>query len=158
MPELLSSFDPKELLDTRKPDLYTIALHELGRLKEAPVCHRLAAQLLIDSCHSVKHLNEQNMQLESQVDHHVESFANGLTMCDMERAQFDIPEVCQPFTSSALQKASQNGKRQLDVSSRQVGECRIALSRHHSNLLFWVENRKNALLFCRAVRLEMDKG
>jgi hypothetical protein len=46
----------------------------------------------------------------------------------------------------------------LEVSSEQVEECQIALAKDQTHLAFWIDNRGKALLFCRASRLDIDKG
>jgi hypothetical protein len=156
-----SEFNPKELLDSniRKPELYTNALAELKRLEDHPLCHRLAAQLLMNSCRNIEQSDEPNLQWESQlIQHHVWSFANGLTMCDMESTQLEIPNACASFTNSALHQVILNGKDKLAVSSEQVRECHVALGKDHSHLMIWLDNRNKALLFCRASRLDIDKG
>lgn len=157
-----AKFNPHELLDaiSRKPDIYNKAMLELKRLEEEPVCHRVAVQLLMNNCQGLEENGDGDYQMEgSQLQrHHVESFAASLAICDLERGRFIIPDACTPFTSSALSRASRDIKSKLRVSPDQVGGCLEALGQHHSHWNTWLSYRDKALLFCRASRLDIDKG
>lgn len=133
---------------------------ELKRLEEEPICHRVAVQLLMNNCQGLEGLSDSEYQLESAhiQRHHVESFAASLAICDLERGGFIIPSACRPFTSSFLLKASQEGKGNLQVTPDQVGLCLGALGQDHSHWSTWLSYRDKAQLFCRASRLDIDKG
>lgn len=131
---------------------------ELKRLEEEPFCHRLAAQLLMNNCRDVKEMSDEDPQLKSSQNHHVESFANGLTLCDLARGKFAVSDACSPFTPPALLRVYQEGNGQLEVSTQKTTACIEALAKDHSQWLTWVKHRDNALMFCRAVRLDIDKG
>jgi hypothetical protein len=132
---------------------------ELKRLEEEPICHRVAVQLLMNNCHGLD-LAETEYQLQSAhlQRHHVESFAASLAICDLERGSFIIPSACHSFTSSSLLRASRDQNGQLQVSPDQVGSCLEALGQDHSHWMTWLSYRDKALLFCRAARLDIDKG
>jgi hypothetical protein len=113
----------------------------------------------MNSCRNIEQSDELGLQWPSHlIQHHVETFGTVLTMCDMERTHLEIPDVCSPFTSSALHQVALDGKNKLVVSSEQVEECHIALAKDQSHLMFWLDNRSKSLLFCRASRLDIDKG
>ncbi|TAQ89372.1 hypothetical protein B7494_g2329 [Chlorociboria aeruginascens] len=160
-PDLPPEFNPTELLDSksRKTEIYTKAMVELKRLEEEPLCHRVAAQLLMNNCQGLENISEQEYQLQSPrlQRHHVESFAASLAICDLERGRFVIPNACMPFSSSVLFRVSQDRKGNLQVSPDQVGECLEALGQDHSHWNTWLSYRDKALLFCRAARLDIDK-
>ncbi|CZR51965.1 uncharacterized protein PAC_01842 [Phialocephala subalpina] len=156
-----SKFNPSELLDFKahKPEVYTKALMELKRLEQEPICHRTAAQLLMNNCRGIEENDASENQWGSShlQRHHVESFANGLTMCDAERAKWAIPEACFPFESSALYRASRDKHSRLDVSHHQVGDCIEALGRESSHWTTWINAREKAVTICRAARLDIEK-
>jgi hypothetical protein len=158
---LTVEFNPSELLKSRipKPEVYQKAMLELKRLEEEPICHRMAARLLMSNCQGLENISEQDYKLTSASieRHHVESFAASLAMCDMERARFDIPGACTPFRSSALHKAIR-GNGILLVSPEQVSACLEALGQDHSHWMTWLSYRDKALLFCRGARVDIDKG
>lgn len=133
---------------------------ELKRLEEEPVCHRVAVQLLMNNCQGVEETGEGDYQLEgNQLQrHHIESFAASLAICDLERGRFVIPYACTPFSSSGLRRASRDVGSKLKVSPDQVGACLEALGQDHSHWNTWLSYRDKALLFCRASRLDIDKG
>ncbi|KAF8864833.1 hypothetical protein BDZ45DRAFT_494583 [Acephala macrosclerotiorum] len=154
-------FNPSELLDfkARKPEAYNSALKTLQELEQKPICYRMAAQLLMDNCRGVEENDASGNQFDSSHirRHHVESFANGLTMCDAERAKWVIPEACSPFESFALYRAARDKHSRLDVSHKQVGDCIEALGQHSSAWTTWVSARNQAVTICRAARLDIDK-
>lgn len=156
------SFNPDDLLAPRspKPEIYTKAMFELKRLEEEPLCHRIAAQMLMNNCESLEDVNENNYQLNSihLQRHHVESFAASLAICDLERGRFSIPYTCQPFTSSVLLRMFHERKGKLETSPEQVGACLEALGQDHSHWNTWLSYRDKALLFCKAARIDIDKG
>jgi hypothetical protein len=156
------NFNPSELLDfkARKLEVYASAMVELKRLEQEPICHRTAAQLLMDNCRGIEEMDASTAQWDNAhiQRHHVESFANGLTMCDMERAKFVTPRACSPFGSSALYRAARDKHSQLDISQEQVTDCLEALGRDHSHWGTWLSNRDKAVTICRAARLDIEKG
>jgi hypothetical protein len=153
-------FDPKALLESRprNSEIYTKAMIELKRLESEQTCHRLAAQLLMNNCRDVTEMSDKDSELSNAQNHHVESFANGLTLCDLSRGKFAVSDACAPFTASALLRVYQGGKGKLDVTTQQTASCIEALAKDHSQWLTWLKHRDNALMFCRAIRLDIDKG
>ncbi|KAK6587045.1 hypothetical protein PZA11_000335 [Diplocarpon coronariae] len=118
-----SKFNPQELLDAYKPEIYTEALIRLKRLESKPICHRVAAQLLVNNCRSLDGINEQAYQLDSDhiQTHQIETFTAGLTVCEMEHLglELDIPQSCSAFSSAALFEYARDHKRKLEVSHQQ---------------------------------------
>ncbi|OWP02040.1 hypothetical protein B2J93_1512 [Marssonina coronariae] len=118
-----SKFNPQELLDAYKPEIYTEALIRLKRLESKPICHRVAAQLLVNNCRSLDGINEQAYQLDSDhiQTHQIETFTAGLTVCEMEHLglELDIPQSCSAFSSAALFEYARDHKKKLEVSHQQ---------------------------------------
>ncbi len=164
LPDVTSDFNPTELLESRsrRPEIYTKAMLELKRLEEQPLCHRLAAQLLVNNCRSLEGVDEENYDWNSVhlQRSHVESFAASLAICDLERAKFTIPRSCSPFNHLALQQAARhgNGNGKLEVSGEKVTDCLESLALDPSYWSTWLSYRDKALLFCKAARLDIDKG
>jgi hypothetical protein len=133
---------------------------ELKQLESEPICHRVAARLLVNNCRGLEQLNEHNYQFNSNEAqrHHVDSFTISLTTCELERMALMVPGECSPFTSVALFKYARDGREELEVSSGQVNECLRALAQDQSSLQTWLSYRDKALLFCQAARLDLDKG
>jgi hypothetical protein len=171
---------------------------ELKRLEEKPLCHRIAAQMLMKNCAGLEGINEQDYEFYSgRVQRHqVESFAASLALCDMERGNMDIPDACSPFQLPALLRALEDGQGHLQVSAEQVGACLTGLAQDHSHCEYlshsfaflspvdvyelfrcysktlflgrllmeiflgssWLSYRDKALMFCRAARMDIEKG
>lgn len=154
-------FNPGELLrsKSRRPDVFDKAMVELKRLEHEPICHRVAARLLVNNCRGLEELNEHNYQFNGNEEqrHHVDSFTISLTTCELERMALNIPGECSPFTSTALFQHSRDGREKLDVSPGQVNECLRGIAQDPRNLQTWISYRDKALLFCQAARLDLDK-
>jgi hypothetical protein len=145
--------------NSRKPDFYNKAMLELKRLEEEPVCHRMAAHLLMNTCRGLQDINEETLQFTKarMRRNHVESFAAALTLCDMEGVNWEIPEPCLPLSSTAMHQTIQDNRSTLVVASDQVQACLKTLSKDHTHWMTWLHRRDSALLFCRAASIDMDK-
>jgi hypothetical protein len=147
------------ITNSRKPEFYNKAMLELKRLEEEPMCHRLAAHLLMNTCRGLQDINEQTLrstQTKMQRNH-VESFAAALTLCDMEGVNWEIPISCLPLSSMAMHRTIQEDKSTLVVAPDQVQACLTTLSKDHTHWMTWLHRRDSALLFCRAASIDMDK-
>ncbi|KAK2627938.1 hypothetical protein QTJ16_002584 [Diplocarpon rosae] len=155
-----SKFNPQELLDAYKPEIYTEALIRLKRLESKPICHRVAAQLLMNNCRGLDGINEQAYQLNSDhiQTHQIETFTASLTVCEMEHLglELDIPNTCSAFSSAALYDYARKHKEKLEVSHQQKDDCIKALS-HGKGLGIWLSYRDTAMMFCRAAGLGLEK-
>lgn len=160
--EVPGGFNPSELLDSRsrKPEIFNKAMVELKQLESEPICHRVAARLLVNNCRGLEELNEHSLQFNSNAAqrHHVDSFTISLTTCELERMALEVPIECAPFTSVSLFQHAREGREKLEVSAGQVNECLRAIAQDHSSLQTWISYRDKALIFCQAARLDLDKG
>jgi hypothetical protein len=147
------------ITNSRNPELYNKAILELKRLEEEPMCHRLAAHLLMNTCRGLQDINEQTLQsTKSKMQrNHVESFAAALTLCDMEGVNWEIPHSCSPLSSKAMHRTIQDKQNTLVVPQDQVQACLTTLSKDHRHWMTWLHRRDSALLFCRAASIDMDK-
>lgn len=132
---------------------------EIKRLEEKPICHRMAAQLLVKNCQGLKDLKAHEYQVvsESMQRHHVESFAASLALCDMDRARFVIPEACRLFTNVALEDAIR-GSGKLEASPNELSRCLQGLGQDHSHWSTWLSYRDTSLLLCRGGSIDVGKG
>jgi hypothetical protein len=155
-------YNPSELIDpkSRRPKIYSNAIIELKRLEEEPLCHRMAAQLLINNCRGLEDIDEHNYDaLKSHLQRsHVESFACSLAICDMERARSPIPKQCSQYASSSLLRVVRAVNSKLKVSPEQVEDCLNALTDNPNHWNTWLSYRDKALLFCRAARIDIERG
>jgi len=153
--------NPTKLLESTQqlPSFYAAAMLELKRLEEKPICHRMAAQLLVKNCQGLRDLGVHEYQVasESMQRHHVESFAASLAMCDMARARFEIPDACRPFKGEALETALHTGGR-LDVTPDNISACLEGLGQDHSHWSTWLSYRDTSLLLCRGASVDVEKG
>lgn len=116
----------------------------------------------MNNCKDVQEMSDEDPQLDPELrniqNHHVESFACGLTLCDLSRAKIAVSDACAPFTPSALWRSYHGRKGKLRVSKEQTSDCIEAFGKYEQQYNNWRDNRDTALMFCRAVRLDIDKG
>ena len=153
------NFNPKELLEFRKPEFYNEALVRLARLEDQPLCHRVAAQLLMKNCRGLDGIDKQTYQLNSDQTqkHHIEAFTASLTVCEMEEVSFSVPEACLPFSSTAIFNQARDIGH-FKVSREQTIECKTAIHQNPSNQHIWSNFVTSATVFCRAASSELENG
>ncbi|PWI68941.1 hypothetical protein PCL_01326 [Purpureocillium lilacinum] len=157
---LVSTHDtPKPLRLGGRPNKYEIALSELQALESEPLCHRIAARLLVNNCQLLDGRDEATIFTDSGrlARDFVDSFAASLAICDLERGSFSIPTACTRFRESALAKVPSPVKPHLHVSPAEVDKCLEGLAQSDSAWNTWVSYRHKALRFCEAARAENEK-
>ncbi|KAK4241512.1 nuclear fusion protein KAR5 [Achaetomium macrosporum] len=156
-----SSDKPSELLEnSRLPNIYAVALSELQELESEPLCHRVAARLLVNSCQLVDGKDEATILTDSgrQVRDFVDSYAASLAICDLERGSFSIPKECAKFREPSLSQIAIRNEPQLHVSPGEIGLCLSALAASDAAWSTWVSYRHKALRFCEAARADNEKA
>jgi hypothetical protein len=137
-----------------------MTLAELRELESEPLCHRIAARLLIHNCQILDGKNEATVMTDSgrAARDFVDSYAASLAICDLERGNFEIPYSCSKFREASLSRISPLTVPQLHVSTLEIDECLEGLAQSDSAWNTWVSYRHKALRFCEAARAENEKG
>ncbi|KAJ3528267.1 hypothetical protein NM208_g10282 [Fusarium decemcellulare] len=143
----------------RLTSVYTSALEELQELESEPLCHRIAARLLINNCHLLDGQDEATIHIDSgrAARDFVDSYAASLAICDLERGSFVIPSTCFKFRESALAAIPVPATPQLHVSTAEIDNCLEGLAHSDSAWNTWVSYRHKALRFCEALERIMRK-
>ncbi|PHH86049.1 hypothetical protein CDD83_10824 [Cordyceps sp. RAO-2017] len=143
----------------RSSSIYELALSELQELESEPLCHRIAARLLVNNCQLLDGHDEASVLTDSgrATRDFVDFFAASLAICDLERASFLIPPPCSKFRESVLAKIPVPSKPHLHVSPSEIDSCLQGLARSDSAWNTWVSYRHKALRFCDAARVENEK-
>ena len=143
-----------------RPDVYATALAELQALESEPLCHRVAAKLLVNSCQLLDGKDEATILTDSgrQVRDFVDAFAASMAICDLERGSFDIPSTCDKFRETALVELTTDTEARLHVASREIDVCLSGLADSNAAWNTWISYRHKALRFCEAARVDQDKG
>lgn len=146
--------------NSRLPNIYTVAMHELQELESEPLCHRIAARLLVNNCQLLDGKDDTTVLTDSgrQVRDFVDSYAASLAICDLERGSFVIPSACSKFREHALAAIPVSEEARLHVSTREIDTCLTSLGKSDSAWNTWVSYRHKALRFCEAARADNDKG
>ena len=153
---------PSELLQPRArlPGVYAVALDELKELEAQPLCHRVAARLLVNNCQLLDGKDEATILTDSgrQVRDFIDSYAASLAICDLERGSFTIPYQCTKFRESTLSQLAVRNEAYMHVTSKEIDSCLSALGVSDSAWNTWVSYRHKALRFCEAARADNEKG
>lgn len=141
-------------------NVYVVALSELQELESEPLCHRIAARLLVNHCQLLDGQDEATVLTDSgrATRDFVDSFAASLAICDLERGSFVIPSSCSKFREAVLAGMPVPSKPQLHVSPSEIDNCLEGLARSDSAWNTWVSYRHKALRFCEAARADTEKG
>ncbi|KAK1728376.1 nuclear membrane fusion protein Kar5 [Colletotrichum acutatum] len=145
---------------SRLPNVYAVAMQELQELESEPLCHRIAARLLVNNCQLLEGKDDATVLTDSgrQVRDFVDSYAASLAICDLERGSFVIPSGCAPFRERSLADLPTSKVAQLHVTPRQIDSCLSGLAKSGSAWNTWVSYRHKALRFCEAARADNDKA
>ncbi|KAI0469068.1 hypothetical protein F4859DRAFT_488453 [Xylaria cf. heliscus] len=142
------------------PTSYEIALNELQELESEPLCHRIAARLLVNNCQLLEGKDEATVLTDSgrKIRDFVDSYAASLAICDLERGRFAIPTECTKFQEATLSQLPIQNTARLHVTSTEIDSCLSGLGASDSAWNTWVSYRHKALRFCEAARAENDKA
>lgn len=137
-----------------------MALNELQELESEPLCHRIAARLLVNNCQLLDGRDDATILTDSgrAARDFVDSYAASLAICDLERGSFAIPSVCSKFQESTLARIAPPTKPQLHVTTSEIDYCLEGLAQSDSAWSTWVSYRHKTLRFCEAARADNEKG
>ncbi|KAL2755907.1 hypothetical protein ACRALDRAFT_2106194 [Sodiomyces alcalophilus JCM 7366] len=136
--------------ESRLPNIYAVAMGELQELESEPLCHRIAARLLVNNCQLLDGKDDATVLTDSgrQVRDFVDSYAASLAICDLERGSFAIPSACSKFREDVLARVSVPDAPRLHVSSQEIDSCLSGLAQSDSAWNTWVSYRHKSLRFC----------
>lgn len=151
---------PKPRSTKNLPASHAIAIQELKELESQPLCHRIAAQQLVNNCHLIDSQDESAVFQNSGriARDFIDSYAASLAICDLMRGSFVIPAGCDKFKESALSILPRPETPRLHVSTQEIDRCLEGLARSDSAWNTWVSYRHKAARFCDASRAENEKG
>lgn len=154
---------PSELLQAgmQRPLIYQIALHELQELEAEPLCHRVAARLLVNNCQLLDGKDEATVLTDSgrEARDFVDAYAASLAICDLEKGSFHIPSACAAFREPVLSTLPLlRDAAQLHVSPAQIKACLTGLGDSASAWNTWVSYSHKAVRFCEAARADHEKS
>ncbi|KAL6404762.1 hypothetical protein AUP68_11592 [Ilyonectria robusta] len=145
--------------ENRLSNIHTVALNELQELESEPLCHRIAARLLVNNCHLLDGQDEATVHMDSgrAARDFVDSYAASLAICDLERGSFVIPPTCSLFREATLAALPISTQPQLHVSTPEIDDCLEGLAQSDSAWNTWVSYRHKTLRFCEAARADNEK-
>ncbi|KAI1826681.1 hypothetical protein F4861DRAFT_495837 [Xylaria intraflava] len=161
-PLVESSNSASHLLQAGAPlqSAYEMALNELRELESEPLCHRIAARLLVSNCQLLDGKDEATILTDSgrKIRDFVDAYAASLAICDLERGSFVIPSACTKFQETTLSQLPSQDTAHLHVTSNEIDTCLSGLGTSDSAWNTWVSYRHKALRFCEAARADNEKA
>lgn len=156
------NLSPYEMLQSasRPSDVYAAALSELQDLESQPLCHRVAARLLVGNCQLLDGKDEATILTDSgrRIRDFVDAYSASMAICDLERGRFTIPSTCDKFREPQLIQMPLDQQARLHVTSREIDSCLSGLGQEPSAWSTWISYRHKALMFCEAARADQEKG
>ncbi|KAB5566667.1 hypothetical protein GE09DRAFT_1187170 [Coniochaeta sp. 2T2.1] len=139
--------------------VYAVALNELKELESQPLCHRVAARLLVNNCQLLEGRDEATVHTDSgrQLRDFIDSYAASLAICDLERGSFNIPRECTKFREPALSQLEVRNEAYMHVTTKEIDLCLSALGVSDSAWNTWVSYRHKTFRFCEAARADNGK-
>ncbi len=133
---------------------HAVAIKELQELEAAPLCHRVAARLLVNHCELVDGKDEATVLTDSghQIRDFVDAFAASLAICDLERGSFPIPVQCANLQEPALTRLSLQSGARIHLSTQEIAGCLTGSASSDAAWVTWVSYRERAVRFCEAAR------
>ncbi|KAI0541986.1 hypothetical protein GGR58DRAFT_454703 [Xylaria digitata] len=146
--------------NTKPSTSYELALNELEELELEPLCHRIAARLLVNNCQVLEGKDEATVLTDGgrKIRDFVDSYAASLAICDLERGRFAIPKECTKFQEPVLSQLPVQNAPNLHVTSAEIDACLSRLGASDSTWNTWVSYRHKALRFCEAARADNEKA
>ncbi|OAA51684.1 hypothetical protein NOR_00277 [Metarhizium rileyi] len=141
------------------PGIYATAMSDLQELESEPLCHRIAARMLVNNCQLLDGQNDATVMTSTgrAARDFVDFFAASLAICDLERANFEIPSSCRKFRESVLASLPAPTKPELHVTTPEIDNCLEGLAQSDSAWSTWISYRHKALGFCEAARADGEK-
>ena len=146
----LTSFNIKPHGD--KSEVYVKAVELLKSLQSAPSCTRIATSTLLTSCQSIEASSNES---ETAIDDVKAMYAAQLAICELRAAKAQIPDHCSFIsTFSEGEKVKINEK----FKKRHLSPCIQSLEGRPQWWTSYSNNIQNAVLICRATRIDIEKG
>lgn len=133
-------------------ELYLKALELLGSMQSAPSCNRLAASNLLTSCKSIE---GPSADLENAIDDIKSVYAAQLAVCELQSAGALTPPQCALIIPTARDNQT---KPYHKVDTHHLGQCLRSLESRPQWWTSYSNNKQNAVVMCRAARVEVEKG
>ncbi|OAA46443.1 Nuclear fusion protein, KAR5 [Beauveria brongniartii RCEF 3172] len=155
--EIDTAWPPRYRLQS--DNIYSVALQELESLESQPLCHQIAARLLVNNCHLL-HGQDETVELANTgrlTRDFIDSYAAGLAICDLERGSFVIPRECAKFREPALTKIEVGKTPHLHVSTVEIDKCLEGLAQSDSSWNTWISYRHKAVRFCEIAKSDNEK-
>ena len=133
-------------------DVYMQAKQLLKLMQSAPSCNRIATSNLLTSCQSIEGLSANT---EAAIEDVRATYAAQLAICELRSAGAQIPTHCNMMlpTNEDLQAPSRN-----TPEGRELTQCLQTLESRPQWWTSYSNNKQNAVVMCRAARVDIERG
>ena len=134
--------------------IYSHALQLLSAMQGSPSCNRIAASMLLDSCHSI---DGSIQDAETSFEDARSIYAAQLAMCEIVSAESPIPDSCRSLIPVLDSKVHQP-LPQKSIRKGQLSQCLQSLESRPQWWTSYSNSRQNAVVMCQAARVDIEKG
>ena len=124
------------------------AMEILESLQSAPTCNKLATSSLLSSCQSIEISTPDQGSLLEGIK---ATYAAQLALCELRNVGAEPPEQCSLM-------AFDDGTPNIDLHSAELRACLRSLESRPQWWTSYSNNIQNAVVMCRAARVEIEKG
>ena len=124
------------------------AMELLDSMQSAPTCNKLATSSLLSSCQS---LEGSAQSQDSSLEGIKAVYAAQLALCELRNVGAEPPEQCR---SVAFDVSTVD----IDIHSAKFRACLRSLESRPQWWTSYSNNIQNAVVMCRAARVEIEKG
>ena len=130
---------------------FTHALEILVSLQKSSSCNKIAALMLLDSCHSIEGSEHDT---EATIEDFKSVFAAQLAMCEIGSASSIQPQSC-----DSLFIASEDKPNSIKtVRKDRLVQCLKSMESRPQWWISYSNNRQNTGVMCQAARIDIEKG
>ena len=133
-------------------EVYMQAKQLLILMQSAPSCNRIATSNLLTSCQSIE---SPSSNTEAAIEDVRAIYAAQLAICELRSAGAQIPTHCNSMlpTNEDLQAPLRN-----TPESRELTQCLQTLESRPQWWTSYSNNKQNAVVMCRAARVDIERG
>ena len=124
------------------------AIELLESMQSAPTCNKLATSNLLSSCQSIEGSSPDR---GSSLEGIKAAYAAQLALCELRNVGAEPPEQCRLVVFD-------NGTADLNLNSAELRDCLRSLESRPQWWTSYSNNIQNAVVMCRAARIEIEKG
>lgn len=133
-------------------EVFSHALELLSSMQSAPSCNRVATATLLKECKSIQ---GSSSSVQPALEDIRSTYAAQLAVCELRGAGSQIPPYCDNRPVPGARRPTPAVGR---PDTAQLRQCLKSLESRPQWWTSYSNSRQNAVVFCQAARVEIEKG